>query len=161
MLQRTNTPGIATTARRAVTLLALNALLTTWAGCFGCPCGSGPSGLSMTADPLDIDLLDGATTVMLEIVVDDPGNDWQYEGELELLPGGPAGWLVPAGIEAVSVGGCPFAGEATFTLVVDGEEMGDELPPMTVDVNPDYGGADLLELWDGWLVDVDWGGWTA
>lgn len=148
-------------AVRLATLAALNVLLTAWAGCFGCPCGSGPGGMHLTAGPLDLDVLDGASTVRLEIVVANLAEDYEHAGGVDLLPGGPAGWILPAGIEAVPAADCAFVGEATFTLLVDGGELPDPLPPITVEVHPDYGGQETVVLWEDWIVDIDWGGWVA
>jgi len=143
-------------------LLALLGLLTAWAGCFGCPCGSGPAGMYMDAGPLDLEPLWDATTVRLAIVVHHPDPEVVMEDELELLPGGDGSWLAPAGIEAISVGACGFDGEATFTLIRDGAELTEGVgAPITVPIHPEYGFHETLELWDGWLVDVDWGGWVA
>lgn len=150
-----------TAAVRLVLFAAVLSLLTTWAGCFGCPCGSGPGGMYLTADSLDLAILEDAETVRLEIELDHPSDDLVFEGEVELLPGGPAGWLVPAGIDAVPLGGCDFVGEATFVLLVDGEEWPDAFPPITVELNPVYGGMETVVLWEDWIVDIDWGGWVA
>jgi len=114
----------------------------------------------LTADPLELALLEDAEIVRLEIVVDVLGDDHRYEGGVDLLPGGPAGWLLPAGYEAVPVGGCDFAGEATFVLLVDDEEW-PEFPPITVPVTPAYGGDDRVVLWEDWILDIMWGGWVA
>jgi hypothetical protein len=118
--------------------------------------------MGMDADPLDLAALDGAATVQLFIVVEHPDSEVILENELELLPGGDGLWLVPVGIEAIYVGGCGFTGLATFTLLVDGEELlDDDLPPMTVEVHPEYGFLQTIELWDGWVIDINWGGWVA
>lgn len=156
-------------AARAAALCLLAAVTTTWAGCFGCPCGSGPSKMILTADPIDWVELDEATSITLAITLiedvelsdfaDEGDEPMVFEGVLALVPAFSGGWALPVDSEPFPFGGCPMYGDATFELIVEGANV--DLEPITAAVYADYGGIDTVELWNGWEVEIRWGAWIA
>jgi hypothetical protein len=154
---------------RWAALCALTGLLIPWAGCFGCPCGSGPSKMILTADPIDWPELDDATSITLAIILvedvelsdfaDEGDEPMVFEGELELVPGFSGGWTLPVDSEPFPFGGCPMYGDATFELIAEGATAAFE--PVTAAVYADYGGVDVVQLWNGWEVEIRWGAWNA
>jgi len=154
-------------ALRAATLCLVAAVTTAWAGCFGCPCGSGPSTMHLVADPIDWPEIEDATDVTLAVTLvenveksefaEEGDEPMVYEGELLLVRVFSGGWMLPVDSEPFALGGCPMVGDATFELFVEGTEF----EPITIEVHPDYGGSDTVELWNGWEVEIQWGGWIA
>ncbi len=156
-------------ALRAAALCVLAAVTTTWAGCFGCPCGSGPSKMLLVADPIDWPELESASSVVLTVLLvedvelssyADPDDEpMVFEGDLEFVPGFSGGWALPVDAQPFPFGGCDLYGDATFTLAIDGDSTVFE--PIEMALYTGFGGVDTIELWNGWAVEIHWGGWVA
>jgi len=154
---------------RTVALCLLAAVTIARAGCFGCPCGSGPSMMQLIADPIDWPELEGATSITLAVTLiedveksefaEEDDEPMMYEGELQLVRTFPSGWMLPVDSEPFVFGGCPMVGDATFELFAEGTGL--EFEPVTVELCADYGGLDTVELWNGWQVEIHWGAWIA
>lgn len=133
----------------ALASLALGGLT---AGCCPDGCCSGWDELLLEGAPLELEALEGATTV--EIVID---YQEQFEGgarqtaRLQLERVAERSWQVPEG-QAAAINGCSVDAALSFRLIVDGEQEGEALT-VEIDGFVDWEPV-TAELWGGWLVEL-------